>query len=81
MNSMDAWTAFFGWCTVLNLGIYILSAGGLTLMRGLVYRINGKMFGLTEPDVARVSVHYIGADKLLITVFCFVPWAALNLMS
>ena len=81
MNSIETWTAFFGWCTVINIGIYILTAAGVTLTRGLVYRINGRLFNLSEQDIARVSFQYVAAYKLMITVFCFVPWLALKLMS
>lgn len=81
MNTIDVWTAFFGWCTVVNIGIYMLTVIALTFMRGLVYRTNARIFGLSEDDVARISFQYVGAYKLLLTVFCFVPWVALKLMS
>jgi len=81
MNTIDTWTAFFGWCTVINIGIYLLTVFALTAMRDFVYRINGKIFKISEEDVARVSFQYVGAYKLIITVFCFVPWVALKVMS
>ena len=81
MNSIDALTSFFGWCTVINIGIYLLTVIALTLLRDFVYRFNGKIFALSRDDVARISFQYVGAYKLAITVFCFVPWAALKLMS
>ena len=81
MNSMETWTAFFGWCTVINLGIYILSVTMLSLMRNFAYGMQAKVFAVSTEDAARISLHYIGAYKLLITVFCFAPWLALKLMS
>ena len=39
------------------------------------------VFALDEADVARTTFQYVGAYKLLITVFCFAPWVALKLMS
>ena len=81
MASIDAWTAFFGWCTVVNVGVYIITVTALWLFRGLAYRINARIFALDEADVARIAFQYVGAYKLLITVFCFAPWLALKLMS
>jgi len=81
MNSIDTLATFFGWCTVINIGIYLLTVIALTMFRSLVYRINGKIFALREEDVARISFQYVGLYKIAITVLCFVPWVALTLMS
>lgn len=81
MTSIESWTAFFGWCTVVNIAIYLITVTALWLMRGFAYRFNAKIFDIGEADVARVSFQYVGAYKLLITVFCFAPWLALKLMS
>ena len=81
MNSIEFWTAFFGWCTVVNIGIYLITVTALWLMRGFAYRMNARIFALEEADIARTTFQYVGAYKLLITVFCFAPWLALKLMS
>ena len=81
MNSIDSWAAFFGWLTIVNIGIYLITTLALWLMRDFAYRMNAKVFGIDERDVGRISMQYIGAYKLLITVFCFAPWLALKLMS
>lgn len=80
MNSMQVWTAFFGWLTIVNIGIYVVSAIALFAMRDFAYRMNAKIFGISEADVAKTTFRYIGYFKLLITVFCFAPWLALKLM-
>ena len=71
MSSIDTWAAFFGWCTVVNLAIYVLSVFMLMLARGLVTRINCAVFGITEEDARREAFKYIAHFKLAITVFCF----------
>ena len=81
MNSIETWTAFFGWCTVVNIGMYVITVTALWLMRGFAYRMNARIFALDESDIARTTFQYIGAYKLFITVFCFAPWLALQLMS
>lgn len=81
MNSIDTLAEFFGWCTVINFGIYLLTVASLTLFRGMVLRMNARMFSISEEDVARVSFQYVGAYKLAITILCFVPYVALKIMS
>lgn len=81
MNSIDTLAEFFGWCTVINFGIYLLTVVSLMLFRGMVLRINARIFAISEEDVARLSFQYVGAYKLAITVLCFTPYVALKIMS
>lgn len=81
MNDFDTLATFFGWCTVVNIGIYLLTVVALAIFRNLAYRINARIFGISEPEVAHITMQYIGHYKLAITVLCFVPWVALKIMS
>jgi hypothetical protein len=81
MGTMQTWTAFFGWLTIVNIGIYFITVTALFSMRGFAYRINAKMFGISEDEVAKMTFKYVGAYKLLIAVFCFAPWLTLKLMA
>jgi hypothetical protein len=79
MTNLQVWTAFFGWLTIVNMGIYLVTVIALWLMRDFAYRMNARLFGISEDQVAKTTFNYIGAYKLLITVFCFAPWLALKL--
>lgn len=81
MNTLQTWTAFFGWLTIVTIGIYLITVVALGLMRGFAYRLNARIFGISEEEVGNTTFRYVGAFKLLITVFCFAPWLALKLMS
>jgi len=81
MTTIQMLTEFFGWCTVLNIGIYMLTALALTSMRDLVYRFNAKLFTVSEQDFAPIAVQYLGHYKLAITILFFVPWAALKIIA
>jgi len=81
MSAIDTMTTFFGWCTLINIGIYSFTVGALMLFRRRALRINARIFGIAEDEVARTTFLYVGLYKLAITVFCFVPWLALKLMS
>ncbi len=81
MNSINTATAFFGWCTVINIGIYLLTIIGVTVFRGLLVRVNIRIFSISEEDIMKMSFQYLGHYKLAITVLCFVPYVAFRLMS
>jgi len=81
MTELHSWTTFFGWLTVINIGIYLITVIAVTLLRGFAYRTNAKIFRISEEEVAKTTFKYVGAYKLLITVFCFAPWVALKLMT
>lgn len=81
MDSIETWTSFFGWCTVLNAGIYLISATALLTLRPLVVRHNVRWFGVTEEIALRTSLQWLGAYKLGILLFAFAPWLALIFMA
>lgn len=73
--------AFFGWCSVINIAILLLSMLLLTRFRKTVSVIHGKLFGLNPEELPSLYMHYIGSYKLLILVFNLVPYIALKLLN
>jgi len=78
---MEKLQDFFFWCMVLNIGIYTLTAVSVLVLRDFVGRLLGKMFRIDEESVGKSLQMYLGAYKLLITVFNFVPWIALLIIN
>ena len=81
MDSTEMWTEFFGWYTVLNVGIYLISALAVLTMRNLVVRQGERWFGVPEDVALRTTYQWIGAYKLAIVLFALTPWLALKLMA
>ena len=81
MTNPQVWTTFFGWLTIVNIGIYLITVFAIWMMRDFVYNTNARMFGIGKEEVANTTFKYVGAYKLLITVFCFAPWLALKIMA
>ena len=59
MNTLQTWTTFFGWLTVANLGLYLITVIALFSMKGFSYRMTAKMFGVSEDVVAKATLDYI----------------------
>ncbi len=81
MNSIDTLAAFFGWCTLVSAGVYLVTVLSLMLFRDRALRINARLFGITEQDVAVTSFQYVGNFKLGTTMLFFVPYVALRIIG
>jgi hypothetical protein len=78
---MEALRAFFGWMTLINLGIFILSTVLCIALRRIIQCMHGRMFGLEAGSINAFLYGYIGLYKILFIVFNLVPWIALVIMS
>jgi hypothetical protein len=72
---------FFGWCTVLNMGFYLAAVVVILCCKDWAFKLHGKMFRLTPGQLEPIFYCYLGAYKLLLIVFCFIPWLALTIMG
>jgi len=68
---------FFFWCTVINIGIYLLVVVALLLLRDFYVKMLKTVFELDEETIRKGMYTYLANYKLLITVFSFTPWIAL----
>lgn len=74
-------TSLLGWCTLLNLVLYGLSAVALSVLRGPTMRLHRRCFGPPEADLPRLYFQFLGNYKIAILVFNLVPYCALRLMG
>ncbi len=81
MNSIEAVTAFFGWTTVINSVLLVVSSIIVIAMRGSISRMHGRMFGLETADLSRAYFQYMGQYKIALIVFSLTPYIALKLMA
>ncbi len=72
---------FLGWCTVINMGLLLFSSLLLATAKNWVYGIHSKLFSISRESFNNMIYGFLGVYKLLIFVFCLVPWAALLIMS
>ena len=72
---------FFGWCTVIHMGLLIYASLMVTVFRNWVYNLSIKLFPMTRETHTAVVYSFLGVYKLMIFVFALVPWVVLVLMS
>ncbi|MDD2453153.1 MAG: hypothetical protein PHI81_01895 [Synergistaceae bacterium] len=68
---------FFFWCTVIN----YLILGGMTaafvLLGDKIFALHRRWFDLDKGTFEVAMYFFLGIYKILVLVFCFVPWIAL----
>ena len=72
---------FFGWCTLINMGLLLYWSLMLLFARGFIYRMHTKFVPLGEERFN--AIHYAGMAifKLMIFVFNLVPWVVLHILG
>ena len=73
--------AFFGWCTLLNWGLMLISFMFITLLRGWIFRMHAKLTGIAEEDVAKSLYLLMAGYKVAIFLFCAVPYLVLRIIA
>lgn len=81
MIAIDTLTTFLGWCSVINIGVLVLSTIILMIMREPIVGIHSRLFGLNPAELPATYFQYLGNYKIAIFIFNLVPYIALKVMS
>ena len=81
MNSIDTIREFLGWCSVINIGMLVISTIMLTIMRGWVVKIHASMTGVSETELPCLYFKFLANYKILIIMFNVVPYITLSIMA
>lgn len=73
-------TSFFGWCSVLNVGLLCVSALSLLVMGDLIRPIHSTLLALPEAELNALYANWIATYKVLTFVLAIVPYLALKLI-
>lgn len=77
--SQETLTTFFGWMSVINIGLLSFSTLVIISFQDRLSEIHGRMFHMGQPNLKQAYFRYLAKYKLLTIVFCVVPWIALKL--
>lgn len=70
-----------GWCSVINIGLFMLLSILIIVLRRTMSRFHGKMFNLDEQFLSQAYFQYLGQYKIAIIMLNIVPYFALKVMS
>ena len=80
---MDIQTAtiFFMWCTILNMGMLILTTIACISFADFSYCMNNKLFSISREAFNVIVISFVGLYKLFVIVFCLIPYIALLIIG
>ena len=81
MHELSTITAFFGWCTLLNLLLYLISAISVVLFKAPLKRLHSKISGIAPEKLDVIYFTFLGNYKRAIFITNLVPYIALKLMG
>ena len=74
-------TAFFLWCTIINVAVLIFSVIMFILVPDFVYNTQNKLFPLPRESFDVILYAFLGLYKVFILVFNLVPYVALRIVG
>ena len=79
--SIESLKEFFLWCSIINFGLLMFSFVLGLLFRDLVFRMHQKLFKVPEEKIFLAYYYFMGFYKILVFVFNFIPYVALQIIS
>ena len=64
----------------MNFALLCMATFSLTVFRGPLLSLHGRMFDMDPADLRRMYLNYLAFYKVLVIVFNFVPWIALKII-
>lgn len=72
--------AFFGWCSIINIFVFVYWAGVVLLAPKWIYRHSSAWFDFSEQQFSAIQYVFLGAFKLFIIFFNLVPYIVLRII-
>jgi len=81
MMTTETLTEFFGWVSVINIAVLLISGVLVIVMRGPISKVHSKIFGLDQKDLGRAYFQYLAQYKIAMIVLSIAPYIALKIMA
>ena len=78
---METVTTFFGWCTVINVGLLLLAGAVWVTLKKAVVAFVAPLFGVTDAELKVEFLRILLQYRAAIVLFNLVPWVALKIMG
>ena len=81
MMTTETLTEFFGWVSVINIAVLLISGILVIVMRGPISKVHSKIIGLDQKDLGRAYFQYLAQYKIAMIVLSIAPYIALKIMA
>jgi len=79
--NIRALTAFFKWCTIINVVLFFISALMILAAPDFIYSMHGQLFNVPREAFNIVLYGFLGLYKIFILFFNLVPFLALLILG
>ena len=79
--TIELLTELFGWISIINIAILLLSTFALLGMREFITSTHARLFGLEATDLGRAYFQYLAQFKIAIVVLNIAPYVALKIIG
>lgn len=80
MTSMETLATFFGWCTILNVGVVLIILFFISVFHEFGGDLSAKTFGVTKAEAKATFFRIFMQYRVAIAALNFVPYVALKIM-
>ncbi len=74
-------TAFFKWCTIINIAVFAISTILILAVPDFIYGAHGQLFHLPREAFDVALYWLLGFYKIVILAFNLVPYVALRIIG
>jgi hypothetical protein len=80
MMTTETLTEFFGWVSIINIAVLLISTILVIVMRGPISKFHSKIFGIDQKDLGHAYFQYLAQYKIAMIVLSIAPYIALKIM-
>lgn len=77
--TLDQLTSFFGWWTLVNLALYLITLVSVVFFKDRISAFQGRILDVSPDELKPLYIDYIARFKLIILTFNLAPYLALRL--
>jgi hypothetical protein len=78
--TMQILQSFFMWCSLINILLLFAMFAIIVLAKERIYRMHSQWFDISRKDFDVVLYCFLGFYKLIVFVFCIIPWIVLTII-
>ena len=79
--TIDTLTTFLGWCSIINIGLLLISTIMMIVVRDFAIKLHSSLFGVNPEELPLIYLQYLGNFKIAIIILNIVPYIALKVMA
>ncbi|NOQ31116.1 MAG: hypothetical protein GQ570_08350 [Helicobacteraceae bacterium] len=81
MTNIEMLTEFFGWCSLINIGMLIFYSIVITVFLEMLLKIHMSLLKLDRKYLQEAYFKYLAQYKIVVIIFNIVPYIVLKIMS